>query len=374
MKRANGEGSYREIKKDKLHQGRIMIDGHTYTCYGKTHDEVRRKIMSIRTSADTGCLPEPTKLTVEEWLLVWLDTYCMVKDLSRKKYVSVMRNHIFPAIGDVPLQKLTAQHVQRMYNRLLRDGKSPKTIKDIHGILHKPLEKAVRLGHLQRNACDACDLPKVEKKEMRPLIDSEIPRFLQAIKGTRYEALFYVAMFTGMRQGELIGLTWDCINFERGTIRLYQQLQPIKQKGDQYEFGSLKNGQARTIEPAAAVMDVLRTVKAQQLEWQHRCGDVWDNPHGLVFTNEIGGHLCHFTVFKHFKRVVEGIGLKEVRFHDLRHTFAVLSLENGADMKTVSATMGHATVAFTMDRYGHVSNTMRTENARRMQRFIDSLA
>lgn len=374
MKRANGEGSYREIKKDKLYQGRIMIDGHTYTCYGKTRDEVRRRIMSIRTSADTGCLPEPTKLTVREWLLVWLDTYCMVKDSSRKKYVSVMRNHLFPAIGDVPLQKLTTQHVQRMYNRLLRDGKSPKTIKDIHGILHKPLEKAVRLGYLQRNVCDACDLPKVEKKEMRPLIDSEIPQFLQAIKGTRYEALFYVAMFTGMRQGELIGLTWDCINFERGTIRLYQQLQSIKQKGDQYAFGSLKNGQARTIEPAAAVMDVLRKVKTQQLEWQQRCGDMWDNPHGLVFTNEIGGHLCHYTVFKHFKKVVKGIGLKEVRFHDLRHTFAVLSLENGADMKTVSATMGHATVAFTMDKYGHVSNNMRTENARRMQRFIDSLA
>lgn len=374
MKRANGEGSYREIKKDKLYQGRIMIDGHTYTRYGKTRDEVRRKIMSIRTSADTGCLPEPTKLTVEEWLLVWLDTYSMVKKSSQTKYESVMRNHLFPAIGDVPLQKLTTQHVQRMYNRLLRDGKEPKTIKDIHGILHKPLEKAVRLGYLQRNVCDACDLPKVEKKEMRPLIDSEILQFLQAIKGTRYEALFYVAMFTGMRQGELIGLTWDCINFERGTIRLYQQLQSIKQKGDQYAFGSLKNGQARTIEPAATVMDVLRKVKTQQIEWQQRCGDVWDNPHGLVFTNEIGGHLCHYTVFKHFKKVVKGIGLKEVRFHDLRHTFAVLSLQSGADMESVSKMMGHATVAFTMDRYGHVSNTMRTENARRMQRFIDSLA
>lgn len=374
MKRANGEGSYRYIDTKNCWQDRIMIDGHTYTRYGKTRDEVRRKIMLIKTAEDSGCLPEPTKMTVEEWLLVWLDIYCMVKKSSRTKYESVMQNHIFPAIGHIQLQKLTAQHVQRMYNRKIGEGKSPKTVKDIHGILHKPLEKAVQLGYLQRNVCDACDLPKVEKKEMRPLIDSEIPQFLQAIKGTRYEALFYVAMFTGMRQGELLGLTWDCINFERGTIRLYRQLQAIKRKGEQYAFGSLKNGQARTIEPAPAVMDVLRKVKAQQLEWQQQCGDVWDNPQGLVFTNEVGDHLCHFTVFKHFKKAVEGIGLKEVRFHDLRHTFAVLSLENGADMKTVSAMMGHATVAFTMDKYAHVSNTMRTENARKMQRFIEKLA
>lgn len=351
-----------------------MIDGYAYTRYGKTYDEVRRKIMLLRTSADTGCLPEPTKMTVEEWLLAWLDTYCMVKNSSRTKYESVMQNHIIPAIGKIQLQKLTAQHVQRMYNQKLREGKAVKTVKDIHGILHKPLEKAVQLGYLQRNVCDACDLPKTEKKEMRPIIDSEIPQFLQAIKGARYEALFYVAMFTGMRQGELLGLTWDCINFERGTIRLYQQLCPIKKKGEQYVFGSLKNGQARTIEPAAAVMEVLRKVKEQQLEWQQQCGDIWDNPQGLVFTNEIGGHLCHFTVLKHLKKAVEAIGLKEVRFHDLRHTFAVLSLENGADMKTVSATMGHATVAFTMDKYGHVSNAMRTENARKMQRFIEKLA
>lgn len=374
MKRANGEGSYRYIDSKNCWQGRIMIDGHTYTRYGKTRDEVRRKIMLIRTAEDSGCLPEPTKMTVEEWLLVWLDTYCMVKKSSRTKYESVMQNHIIPAIGHIQLQKLTGQHVQRMYNRKKGEGKSPKTIKDMHGILHKPLAKAVQLGYLQRNVCDACDLPRVEKKEMRPLIDSEIPQFLQAIKGTRYEALFYVATFTGMRQGELLGLTWDCINFERGTIRLYRQLQSIKKKGEQYAFGSLKNGQARTVEPATAVMDVLRKVRAQQLEWQQQCGDVWDNPQGLVFTNEIGEHLCHYTVFKHFKKVVEGIGLKEVRFHDLRHTFAVLSLENGADMKTVSATMGHATVAFTMDKYAHVSNAMRTENARKMQRFIEAIA
>lgn len=130
----------------------------------------------------------------------------------------------------------------------------------------------------------------------------------------------------------------------------------------------------RIIEPAPAVIEVLKKVQMQQIRWQAECGNAWYNPDGLVFTNEIGGHLCHFTVYKHFKKIVESIGLQDVRFHDMRHTFAVLSLETGADMKTVSSTMGHATVAFTMDKYGHVSNTMRRANAEKMQKYIEGLA
>lgn len=272
------------------------------------------------------------------------------------------------------MQKLTSQHVQRLYNQKFREGKSAKTIKDIHGILHKPLEKAVQLGYLQRNVCNGCDLPKVMQKEMRPIKDEEVSKFLQAIQGTRYEYLFYVAVFTGMRQGELLGLTWDCVDLDRGCMRIYRQLQPIKKSGDEYVFSSLKSRSSRIVEPAPAVIEALKKVKVQQRRWQEECGAAWRNPDGLVFTNEIGGHLCHFTVYKHFKRIAESIGLHDVRFHDMRHTFAVLSLETGADMKTVSSMMGHATVAFTMDKYGHVSNTMRRANAEKMQRYIEGLA
>lgn len=373
MKRANGEGSYRYMEGKKLWQGRITIDNHSYTRYGKTRDEVRKAITAIRTTADMGCLPAPMKTTVEEWLSIWLGTYCMVKHSSFVKYESVIRNHIVPTIGNIQLQKLTPQHVQRLCNQKYRDGKSAKTVKDIHGVLHKALDKALKLGYIQRNACEGCELPRAENKEMRPLIDDEVSSFLKETQGTRYGKLFYVALFTGMRQGELLGLTWDCINFERGTIRLYRQMQAIKRKGDTYAFGTLKNRTARTIEPAAAVMHVLKQIQDQQREWQYTYADIWDNPDNLVFTNEAGGHLCHYTTLKHFKKAVKAIGLKDVRFHDLRHTFAVLSLQNGADMKTVSEMMGHATVAFTMDKYGHVSNAMRRENAQKMQRYIEGL-
>ncbi len=350
-RRANHEGSIRQVEGRKLWQGRIMIDGERRTLYGSSRNEVRQQVTALQAAADLGNLPKKMDITVQEWLTIWLDTYCMVKESSRTKYESMMVNHIFPAIGQIDLQRLTTQQVQRLYNQKFREGKSAKTIKDLHGILRKPLEKAVRLGYLQRNVCIDCDLPKAVQKEMKPIKDQEVMRFLQAIKGTRYEHLFYVAVFTGMRQGELLGLSWDCIDFERSSIHIYRQLQPIKKSGDEYAFGSLKSKASRTIDPAPAVIEVLKKVKEQQRVWQTECRGAWDNPDDLVFTNEIGGHLCHFTVYKHFKKIVDSIGLHDVRFHDMRHTFAVLSLETGADMKTVSQTMGHATVAFTMGKY-----------------------
>jgi len=373
VKRANGEGNIREIKEKNLWQGRIMIDGHSYTRYGKTKDEVRRKIMIIRTTADAGNLPAPNKLSVEEWMLAWLDTYCQVKESTMVKYRSVMRNHIVPAMGDVQLQKLTTYRVQRFYNQKRAEGKSAKTIKDIHGVLHKALAKAVQLRYVQHNACEGCELPKLIEKEMRPIQDDEVKQFLHAIKGMRYEQLMYVALFTGMRQGELLGLTWDCIDFKRGAIRVYRQLCPIKEKGAAYKFESLKNRTARIIVPAGDVMECFRAIQDQQRELQKKAGELWDNPEGLVFTNETGGHLCHYTVYKHFKKVVKGMGLPEIRFHDLRHSFAVLALETGMDMKTTSVMMGHATTAFTTQKYGHVSDKMRRECAQKMQQYIDNL-
>lgn len=146
MKRANGEGSYRYIDAKKHWQGRIMIDGHTHTCYGKTMDEVRRKIMDIRVTADAGNLPAPCKLTVREWLLVWLDTYCKVKPASRAKYESVLRNHIIPAIGDVKLQKLTSHQVQGCIIKKSRKGSRPRQSKTSTVFCIKVWQKRYRWG------------------------------------------------------------------------------------------------------------------------------------------------------------------------------------------------------------------------------------
>ena len=140
-----------------------------------------------------------------------------------------------------------------------------------------------------------------------------------------------------------------------------------------YEFSSLKNGKKRTISPAPIVFDVLRKVKAEQSKWKLRAGEAFNNEWNLVFTNELGEHLCSVTVYNHLKKIMEKIGLKDVRFHDLRHSFAAISLQNGDDIKTVSENLGHATVAFTLDVYGHVTEKMKKDSADRMQAFIQSL-
>lgn len=371
-KRANGEGSIRR-RADGNWEGRYVANGKRHSVYGRSQKAVREKLTEIQTALDQGRFIEPSKITLEEWFRQWLEVYCTAKPSSKVKYETDMRVHVLPSLGHLPLQKLTPMAIQQLYHKKECEGLAPKTIKGIHCVIHKTLDQAVKLRLIQRNISDDCETPRVVPKEMRPLKDAEVGAFLQANKGSVYEQLNYVAVFTGMRQGELIGLTWDCIDFERGTIRLYRQIQKEKQKGGQYKFVPLKNSEARTIMPAQQVMKVLQQVKGQQEEWRNRCGDAWYNQDSLVFTNPMGVHLCPFTVFKHFKKIVKRLGLAEVRFHDLRHTFAVLSLQNGADIKSVSVMMGHSTVAFTMDKYGHVSDAMQIANANRMQNYIDSL-
>lgn len=180
-------------------------------------------------------------------------------------------------------------------------------------------------------------------------------------------------LFTGIRQGEIIGLSWDCVDFERGVINVVKQLRKDHRGGSTYEFSSLKNGKTRVITPAPVVFDVLRKVKRQQEEWAKCAGDSFNNRHNLVFTNEIGSHLTSVTVYNHLKAILKRIGLENTRFHDLRHTYATISLQNGDDIKTVSDNLGHATVAFTLDVYGHVTDQMRKASAERMQTFIDNL-
>ena len=203
----------------------------------------------------------------------------------------------------------------------------------------------------------------------KPLNEDQIAAFLKAIKGHRYERVYLIALFTGMRQGEILGLTWDCIDFEKGTILIYRQLQKVDGR---YFFASLKNNKSRCITPAPYVMKVLKEQRRIQSEWHMKAGPVWKNT-DLVFTNEIGEHLTHFTVYKHFKHIIKNIGIPEARFHDLRHTYAVVSLQSGDDAKTVQENLGHHSAAFTLDVYGHASERMKKDSAARMERFISGI-
>lgn len=202
----------------------------------------------------------------------------------------------------------------------------------------------------------------------------DIAVFLKTIRGDPYEHLFQVTLFNGLRQGEILGLTWDCVDFKHHTLYVNKQLQKTNKVGGEYTLVPTKNSRSRVVTVADSVMQILEKERRLQKHRQEIADLAWSNPWNLVFTNEFGGHLCHFTVYHHFKDIVRGIGLEETRFHDLRHTFAVLSLQNGDPIKTVQDNLGHATAAFTLDVYGHVSEKMKEDSAARMQHYIENMA
>ena len=379
---ASGSGTIRK-RSDGRWEGRYTVGFDPKTgkqiqksIYGKTQKEVRQKLSKITTEIDEGTYLEPSKETLAHWLDIWLKTYVAhsVKPYTVDSYTRTCERHIKPVLGRTALSELTALQIQQFYNSLLVEKElSPKTIKNIHGVLHRALQQAVKLGMLRFNPSDLCDLPKVTKKEVRPLEENEIVRFLDAIRDHRFGLLFQITLFTGMRQGEVLGLTWDCVDFNANTIFVKQQLQKTKKVGGVYTLVPTKSGRSRMVVVAPTVMELLKTQKARQQQLQLQAGPAWDNPWNLVFTNELGGHLCHVTVYKHFKDVVKELELDEERFHDLRHSYAVVSLESGDDIKTVQMNLGHATASFTLDVYGHVSQRMKQQSADRMEKFIQGI-
>ena len=314
---------------------------------------------------------------VGEWLDTWLKTYALysVKSYTYDAYERSYNIHIKPALGRIRLSALTAPQIQQFYNSLITEKElSPKTVKNIHGVLHRALGQAVKLGMLHSNPTNVCDLPKAHRKEIKPMEQAEITKFLQAIQGTKYGLVYQITLFTGLREGEVLGLTWGCIDFQHNAIYINKQLQKTKKVGGTYCLAPTKNSRNRTILTAPSVMALLRKQKSQQAQMRLLAGEAWNNSWDLVFTNELGGHLCHCTVYKKFKAIVRELGMPEERFHDLRHSFAVASIESGDDIKTVQSNLGHATASFTLDVYGHVSQKMRQQSADRMEEFIQKVS
>lgn len=341
----------------------------------KTQKEVAQKLKAATASIDQGTYISPSKITVGDWLDIWARDYLGgVKPYTVVAYTGTIKNHIKPALGAIKLSTLNAHTIQGFYNGLTaeREGKpglSPKTVKNVHGVLHKALQQAVAVGYIRFNPADACTMPRMKKVEIRPLDEEESKAFLRAIQGHRFEVLFTLTLFTGLREGEVLGLKWDCVDFKKGTLTIDKQLQLEKKKGGQHIFAPLKNDKARTVTPAAWVMKLLRTHRARQAEQRLKAGKLWEDS-GLVFTDELGHHLAVYTTYRAFKKVAAEIGRPDARFHDLRHSYAVAAIRSGDDIKTVQGNLGHATAAFTLDVYGHVTDQMKKESAARMDSYI----
>ena len=345
---------------------------------GKTQKEVAQKLKAATAAIDEGTYTAPSKMTVSQWLDIWTAEYLgAVKPRTVDNYKGIVRARIKPGLGAIKLDNLTPHTIQSFYNSLSKpqngnQGLAPKTVKNIHGILHKALQQAVSNGYIKANPADHCILPRPVRRELKPMDEDTISAFLKAIQGHQFEDLFTVTLFTGMREGEALGLLWDCVDLDGKTITVDKQLQLIRGSRGQYQMVPTKNSKGRTLAIAPTVAATLKRVRLRQLENRLRYGECWEQS-GFVFTDELGHHLSASSVYKAFKKVVEQIGSPETRFHDLRHSYAVASIRSGNDIKTVQENLGHATAAFTLDVYGHVTEKMKREGADQLERFIKAV-
>ena len=332
---------------------------------GRTQKEVREKMQAAAVSITDGTYQDPLKLTIAQWLDIWEKEYLSsTKESTRASYDVIIRVHLKPSLGALKLQSIAPHQIQRFINGL--SDLEPSTVHNIYMVLHYALEKAVKLDYIPKNPAAECELPRVKRKEIHPV---DAAAFLEAAKGDKCELIFQVDLFTGMRRGEILGLTWECVDFQNGTISVKQQIQ--KRKGGYY-VTTPKSGKSRIITPAPRVMEYLKEQKRKQAEMHLRAGPLWEES-GFVFTNEVGKHVDFNLLNKHFKKIAAAIGQPDARFHDLRHTYAVNSLRAGDDIKTVQENMGHSTAAFTLDVYAHVTEAMKKDSASRMEKFMEKV-
>ena len=320
-KRANGEGTIRK-RADGSWEARYCADGKRHSVYGRTQAEVRKKLTEVSVTIDHGDYREDSGLTFGQWLTMWHRDYLgNVKLGTADTYEMQIRVHIVPTLGDVKLSALRTPMIQCLYNKKREEGLSPKSIKNIHGCLHKALDVAVRIGYLSKNPSSNCILPRIEQAEIHPLDTPELSKLLAFLKGHEYEALIVTAIFTGLRSGELLGLTWDSVDFENGLIRVTKQLAQPRKKGEVFRFATPKNSKPRTIAPAPTVFQVMKKHKEEQEAQRKAVGPACDDGglHNLVFTHPDGSYMSQPTVWKILQKVLEGAGLESHRFHDLRH-------------------------------------------------------
>jgi integrase len=280
---------------------------------------------------------------------------------SRDKYL--VTNHIKPALGRLKLKNLNAMHLQGLYRERLDFGLSGSTVQKIHHVLHKGLRQAVRWNLIPRNPADDVKAPTPTSKEMHPLSAEEARRLLDAAQGDRFEALYVLAVHTGMRRGELLGLKWGDVDLENATVRVRRTLTRID-NGRRLALGPPKNKKSRrTVRLTERAVEALRSHLERQLEEIEALGDLYKDQ-GLVFTTEAGTPINPSNLRQRsLASLLKRAGLPQITFHDLRHTCASLLFQKNVHPKFVQELLGHASVAITLDTYSHMLPGMGGEAA-----------
>lgn len=392
-KASNGEGSIFKTKDGKWRSsvtiGKDPLTGKQKKqwFYGNSEKEVREKKLKALSQLQNGNYVLPSKLTLEQWLHTWLWEYKKMK-LQRttfESYEYIIRVHITPLLGKRQLLKLTADDLQKLYNVKLESGRldgqgglSNRSVKYIHIIMRQALSQAIRNGLLSKNVAEATTPPKLIKKEMRVLTIEEQQKFTAAIGNERLRALFILAPNCGAREGEILALKWDDIDFEQNKIRIDETLKRVK-KFDSSEnkteliFKTPKSFSSnRIIDVPKLVMQELNQHKIRQNKEKLKSGASYDDK-TLVFCSELGKPIDVSNFMRVYRRILKrsGINIKGVTFHTLRHVYGSRLNDLNVDPKTIQSLMGHSSIKTTMDVYVHSSEEKHKEAADKMNSLLD---
>ncbi len=360
--RGHNEGSVYQTK-DGDWRGAVSLgygaDGKPRRKYvsGRTRAEVNRKVTRLLSSDQQG-IPIATDVpTVARFLTSWLED--VVKPGGRARtyetYEGVCRRHLIPSLGRHRVDKLTAQHIQAMLSRKRADGLAGSTIVHIRAILRLALSQAVRWDLVPRNVAALTDPPKTEAYQATPLTPAEVARFLEQVADDRDEALYVVAVMLGLRQGELLGLSWDDVDLGKGTLRVHRQLQWSADKPRRPLLVEPKTERSKRQLPLPPdVLDTLRRHRTRQLEERLRAGGRWSTDLDLVFSSPAGTPLDASSLTKRFQARLDAAGLERRRFHDLRHTSGSFLTARGVHPRLIMEILGHSQIATTMNTYAHV--------------------
>ena len=337
-----------------------------------TKVQCQRWIREVLDKKDQGFNFDGAQISLREFLEDWLITKeASLRPETHYQYSMTCRKYIIPLLGKLKLIELRPEHIQKLYQAEKQAGVGDRTIEMIHMVLHGALGHAVKLGLLSRNPTDATIPIRPKHKEMKFYDETQVNQFLLSAKGDNYEMIYYLAIATGMRQSELLGLKWSDLDWRYKTIIVQRQLTRGKKDGDY--FTSLKTQAGyRTILLGNITIDKLREhYKIQQNE-QKEMGERWEE-NDLIFPSSIGTPLDQYNLYHKFKTLIQISGLPEIRFHDLRHTAASLMLNHGIPPIIVSRRLGHSKVSITLDIYGHLIQEMQNEAAELIDELISPI-
>jgi len=335
---------------------------------GKSQAEVKEKLKQALETAKKLDFTKAGQYNAGQWLDLWLEDYAKLKvrPSTYQTYQGFIKHHVKPNIGSIPLLKLTTMDLQRMYKELLESGRvdrteakdkpkglSTKTVRNIHQMVSSALRFAMEQKLIPENPATRCALPKVERKEMKTLPMERLNAFFDEAKRTGVFELYYIDLLTGLRRGELLGLKWDDIDFKNGILHVRRQV--MRQEGKMVEAPLKTKNSYRSIAIPADAVEVLKLQR-----------DKIGSGSEYVFPSPTGGPMSSDSVLHMLQRVLKRAGLERIRFHDLRHTFATLALQNGVDVKTVSGMLGHYSAGFTLDTYAHVTTAAQRNAANTM--------